>query len=232
MSVKTRTAVEVLVDLESKIDLLVGIVKSQDLQIKILSNKITQVFQNKAPESQPQVTPRFIITDGLDDQHIPMKKDNGATYIESGSFVQKNESPQETPRSKREETNVKFTPALLSSEDKFKIDSEDFVPAAPPTESKTPMMGSVPFSQRIITSTNKSVFMASIEVMDEKTNELLLKTRTNNTGRWSGSLPPGTYMVKLQKAPVNGIKKPIEIKYPITVEKRQGLFELKDFVVS
>jgi len=58
MTQEPRKATEVLVDLESKIDVLLDVVRAQDLNIKILSNKLNAVMEQlqKAPASPSKIT--------------------------------------------------------------------------------------------------------------------------------------------------------------------------------
>lgn len=58
MEQEPRKATDVLLDLESKIDTLLGIVKAQDLNIKVLSNKLNTVMEElkKQPVAPPKIT--------------------------------------------------------------------------------------------------------------------------------------------------------------------------------
>jgi hypothetical protein len=57
MSSEPRKATDVLLDIESKVDVLLGIVRSQDLVIKVLSNKLNDVMGrlDKQQSGSPQI---------------------------------------------------------------------------------------------------------------------------------------------------------------------------------
>jgi hypothetical protein len=58
MGQEPRKATEVLIDLESKVDVLLDVVRAQDLNIKVLSNKLNAVMEQlqKAPVAPPKIT--------------------------------------------------------------------------------------------------------------------------------------------------------------------------------
>ena len=64
MSQEPRKATEVLVDLESKIDVLLDVVRAQDFNIKILSNKLNSVMEQlqKTQAAPPKITVEAIQT--------------------------------------------------------------------------------------------------------------------------------------------------------------------------
>src|SRR6266404_3914384 len=51
MNTEPRKATEVLIELENKIDILLGIVRNQDLQMKVMSNKLTELLNKKQTEA-------------------------------------------------------------------------------------------------------------------------------------------------------------------------------------
>src|SRR5208282_6569331 len=59
MSSEPRKATDVLLDLESKVDTLLGLVQSQDLVIKVLSNKLNDVMSKL--DKQQAAPPRIVV---------------------------------------------------------------------------------------------------------------------------------------------------------------------------
>jgi hypothetical protein len=66
MSSEPRKATDVLLDIESKINTLLGIVQSQDLVIKVLSNKLNEVM---AKLDKQQATPPKIVVETVQSPH-------------------------------------------------------------------------------------------------------------------------------------------------------------------
>lgn len=62
MEQEPRKATDVLLDLESKIDVLMGTIKAMDLNIKVLSNKLNEVMKNL---DKPTASPPKIIVEAV-----------------------------------------------------------------------------------------------------------------------------------------------------------------------
>lgn len=223
-----RNAVDVLLDLESKIDSLLNLIKTQDLQLKLLSNKISLILEKQPIVLQEKAqSPRYTISDGdLDFKVTPQT--SSPIMVQAGVEVQLNNQPQENQRARRPDIQFEELQSLEEKDEFFDVTSEQLMEQKASIDRK----GSIPVSQKIVTSGGKSVYLASIEVFDVNNNSLI-KTKTNISGKWSTSLKPGEYTVLLKRAPGQHIKDPIKIKYPIEVKSTfSGVFELKDFILN
>lgn len=105
-----RKATDVLLDLESKVDTLIGLVRSQDLVIKILSNKLNEVMSKmtapqvarptaEAPAMSP--TPRMPFSPL---QNLPQLDPERQVLVDAEVKLPATDSPQGFRRTSRPET--------------------------------------------------------------------------------------------------------------------------------
>lgn len=112
MSQEPRKATDVLLDLESKVDSLLGIIRAQDLNIKVLSNKLNDVIgrldkQQAGPpritvEAASTPTPQVTLPTGF--VQIPAGDPERTIPITAESKLPQAETPQGFRRSSRPET--------------------------------------------------------------------------------------------------------------------------------
>lgn len=108
MEKEPRKASEVLLELESKIDILLGIVKSQDLNNKIISNKLNTVMEKmerleKQPTS-PKITVEAVNTLPTSFNQMPQSESGKQIPVSSDFNLPLDEAPNGFRRTSRPET--------------------------------------------------------------------------------------------------------------------------------
>src|SRR5665213_1846654 len=105
-----RKATDVLLDIESKVDVLLGIVRSQDLVIKILSNKLSDTIArlDKQQSGSPRITVEAVqppiqsivpagftnIPAGDPERNIPFVAESRLTQTDSPDGFRRNSRPE------------------------------------------------------------------------------------------------------------------------------------------
>jgi hypothetical protein len=253
MEKEPRKATDVLLDLESKIETLLGMIRSQDLNIKLLSNKLNLVMDKLEKQNVPS---NKIIVEAVntvtptigEEKRIPVSSEN-ALPMEA--------SPQGFRRTSRPETfsgdnayfkksnipdNVVF-PIQLPKMSAGKEEAEVVVPdmatnqsiAQPEVKSKVTKQSSaqqhIPVVQRIVDKNGKSIFLAEVDVHNLDNGEEVTKTRTNGTGKWTATLPIGNYKITLRKRE-SLTKEKIESVQQIQVDGTSVPLELQTMILK
>jgi hypothetical protein len=118
MGQEPRKATDVLLDVESKIDIVLGIIRSQDLVIKVLSNKLNDVVArlDKQQAGPPRITvetvqtppPPSIVPPGF--TNIPAGDPERTIPFLAESKLPQTQTPQGFRRNSRPETYAKDKP--------------------------------------------------------------------------------------------------------------------------
>jgi hypothetical protein len=106
MEQEPRKATEVLLDLEKKIDILLGTIRAQDLNIKVLSNKLSEVMQKL---DKQQAVPGKITVEAVQSvppifAQIPVADPERAIPVSAESKLAIDEGPQGFRRTSRPES--------------------------------------------------------------------------------------------------------------------------------
>lgn len=208
---KPRAATDVLLSLETKVDQLMHLHRSLDLNIKILSNKlnqmitaITQIPSDEAAFDEIQgenlypAQPEVSIP--LETETVPVgfrRVSRPETYTEPGDKNKKN-----TP-----------TPSLPQSPHYAAKEGTSVTVHQPSSANRIPIM------QRIVDKHGKAIFMAEVEITNLSNNVVEAKIRTNGVGKWQASLTQGQYKVTLRKQQSQS-KEKIEVSQNITVDDK------------
>lgn len=109
MENKTRKASDILLDLESKLDIALNIIRAQDLNIKILSNKLTALQETVDKMNNIPAVPKIVV-EAVDSvlppslQMLPQQNTNKTIPISSELNLPVEHSPQGFRRTSRPET--------------------------------------------------------------------------------------------------------------------------------
>ena len=257
MDRENRKATDVLLDLESKVEMLLQIIRSQDLNIKLLSNKLNIVIEKI--EKQPVTTPKIMVEavnnipqtpvqqlNSISDNQIPISADfsvptetspkgfrrTSRPETFSGDDMYLNREPERKLPLQIPNSVVNKIPNKLSDNAEVIVNDTSFqerlpVEAEKPERSRNP--NSVPVVQRIVDKNGKSVFLADVEIFDS-TNNLVSKTRTNGTGKWMSTLPLGPYKVFIRKRESLS-KEKIEAVQNIEIDGMQSPLELQTMII-
>lgn len=256
MGNEPRKASEVLLDLESKVDVLLGLVRSQDLTIKILSNKLNTVIEGL--EKSPSIVPNIMVEAvNTIPNHLPTPDPGKSILVESDFNLPMDTSPTGFRRTSRPETyagdNAYLPPQPKAQEPRFPTQiprpsgqTEIIVPTninrqqgqplpTQPQKTESTLVShegnSIPVSQRVVDGNGKSVFLADVEITDLATMQSVFKTRTNGTGKWSAPLQVGEYRVNIRKRESLS-KEKLEVAQDIRVDGSTSPFELSLMIIK
>lgn len=229
MEQEPRKATDILLELESKVDGMLDIIKTLDFNIKILSNKLNEIM--KGLDKQQQAPPKIVIETvqspppmvqaSVFAPSIQMDPER-AVPITAESKLPQSDSPQGFRRTSRPESYIKekaTPPSPLPPPPKNTVIAASVPPPGrsagetvetpkrptapvstqPSTPAPADLPGVVPVEQRVVDKSGKSVFLADVEITNVLSGEQVFKNRTNGTGKWMAPLPLGTYQVVIRK---------------------------------
>ena len=239
MSNEPRKATEVLLELEAKIDVLLSIVRSQDLNIKVLSNKLNSLMDNKQNSLMDNKQPFTVETVNTNFRVVQDQKPQISILSEEKLPV--DENPKGFRRTSRPETysgDNTYLPKKLDPKFPVQIPpvAEAIVPkevlskeppsVEQPKENSSPYI--VPVQQRVVDKNGKSVFLADVAII--KTNgDRIFKGRTNGTGKWMATLVPDTYKVVISRRD-SVTKGRVDLSQEIVVDGNTSPLELKTLI--
>lgn len=240
MEKEPRKASEIILALENKVDILLGIVRSIDLNIKVLSNKLNQLSE-KQP-TPPQFTVEAVnIAAAVAPMSMPPTDPERAILIDPEAKILAEDSPKGFRRTSRPET-FSGDDAYLKREEKSthaevivpKFDKAPPPPPPPPppkdVSPTAPQVPVIPTQQRVVNRHGKSIFLADVEITNTETGESK-KTRTNGTGKWSAPLTIGTYSVIVKKTEAAS-KEEMKVVQTIKVDGKQSPLELNMLIIK
>lgn len=250
MEKEPRKATDVLLELESKIDVALNIIRTQDLNIKLLSNKLNSILEKLEKQNSPtnKIVVEAVVTS-------PTTNDAEKTIpISSESQLPIDLNPQGFRRTSRPETfsgdnaYLSRTPEIMTAKYPVQIPSSkssvaevvvpnsiseqvEVGPVEEKPKHKTAPSSSVPVIQRIVDKNGKSIFLADVEIIDLSSGEQVIKTRTNGTGKWMANLSVGNYRVMIRKRE-SVSKEKMEVGQDIYVDGSQSPLELQTMIIK
>ncbi len=235
MEKSPRKATDIILDLESKIDILINLVRSQDLNIKVLSNKLNTVI-DRMDSFSSQSIPKIEAVDFKVANNIESNTEK--IIVSSESTLQVDNNPQGFRRTSRPETFSGDNMYLSRQETNHKVEDPTPVvsvnqnPVTPKKEESVDIntKNSIPTVQRIVDKNGKSIFLADVEIFNDK-SESIFKTRTNGTGKWMATLPVGSYKVVVKKRE-SMTKEKLESTQKIVVDGSQSPLELPMIIIK
>lgn len=244
MENEPRKASDILLELESKIDQVLSIMQTQDLNIKILSNKLNTALDLLA-KTQSKITVEAVNTAPVyrnaepSDRAIPIFADNNL-MVDNKPQNGRRTSREVGPESNAEEF-VKF-PVQIPNMPVKHVDkdvADIIVPkqtfkkqiAKEPVVKEDIAHNFIPVSQRVVNGAGKSLFMAEVEIIDANSMNQVFKGRTSSNGKWSAALAVGDYRVFVRK--LDSIsKEKIECKQDFSIDGFKTPFELTSIVIK
>ncbi len=237
---------------------MMAIIQAQDLNIKVLSNKLNDVMQllEKQATSPQKITVEAV--NATPPQSVFQKQmtldPERQVPISAHDTLPMDNSPTGFRRTSRPETfegDHAYLPQSFSQvQPKYpvqvpnqpqsareQVPAEIIVPAqekpAPKKEkvAAVPVQNAIPVMQRIVDRSGKSIFLADVEIVDHTTAEAVFKTRTNGTGKWMASLGPGKYRVTIRKG-ASMSKDKMEAVQDIQVSGNESPLELQTMIVK
>lgn len=237
MNSEPRKASDVLIDLETKVAVLLELARSQDHNIKILSNKIN-VLLNAINENN-NINTQALPNDENNIKKIYVSSDGSLPLDKFPSAIRRNSRPEtysDTSTNLNSEASIKEAEVIVNTKDNnikngfVKLDSNNDLLDVNNKVKADDSHLVIPVHQRVVDRNGKSVFLADVEVINLETN-LIFKTRTNGTGKWMASLSPGNYNVIIQKRE-SVSKEKIKTEQLITVDSGTSLVELSMIILK
>ena len=233
MSNESRKASDVILELESKINTLLGLAATQDLLMKLLSNKlndlilvvnagtkpVTKQVTIEAVDDSPKLLP-ISNESKLPIQELPTgfrRTSRPETYSGDNAFLQKSDQGV-----------VKFPMQLPNAQKEAEVIMPS--PAEPEEMQKQVLSNAIPVMQRVVDKTGKSIFLADVEVFNNGAQKPLFKSRTNGTGKWMATLAPGEYKVVIRKRE-SLTKEKLESTQDIVVNSDVSPLELQTLIM-
>ena len=199
-----RKATDVLLEIESTVKVLVEMVRSLDLNNKILSNKLNVLMQKQV---NPTPQPTFTAT-AVDDKPIIQIQATTTPLVDTSSEgdrrISRPETYQPIPKQKmilvpkKEETAV-FTMVDPPKKEIIKEPAKEILQNNASKNAFNNLDNKLPVTQRVIDKNGKVVFLADVLIVDAETNEQIEKLRTRGNGVWMASMFPGNYIVTISK---------------------------------
>lgn len=244
---EVRKATDVLLDLELKINTLLNLVRSQDLTIKVLSNKLNSVME-VLEKQKTAPAPKFTVEMASNPNPTIKVVDEKKVIYNPDQQLTVDESPQGFRRTSRPETystqpEPKFPTQIPAAQKPAEVIVPNLPnhqitqampakasPKSPVSKSEQLDKGAFPVMQRIVDKNGKSVFMAEIEVLDMANGETVYKTKTNGTGKWSAALPTGDYRIFVRKRESIS-KDKLEVAQDVKVDGSSPTLELQTMII-
>lgn len=207
-----RTATDVLLAVEGKIQQLMSLHQSLDLNIKLISNKLNTLITAvndpslDAPVST-EINPFEMATAppmNIEEEWKPAIP----LSTETAPVGFRRTGRAETFTGAQTRMPAKNTPTPSIKVPEMKAPRS----VAPPP----PVAGKIPLSQRIVDRNGTSLFKADIEVLDDQ-GHTVWKGQTNATGKWQAALGLGKYRVNIHKQTTN---QKIQVAQDLTVNEK------------
>ena len=249
-----RSATDIILGLEQQIKTLNSLLTSQDLALKLISNKLNEVIKSLQENHNSKITVEAInhninaaqpiVIDPerqipvSSEESLPEEKEpkgfrrtsRPETYAGDNSYLNK------VPKKKDEPVNYPIQ--IPKPNGKAEVIVPDMATnlnkeQAPvkPTKQHVTSGNNIPTMQRIVDRNGKSIFMANVEVIDLSTVETVYKGRTNGTGKWQASLPVGEYKVIIKK--IDPITKQVtEVSQNVRIDGTQSPLDLQMMIIK
>lgn len=199
----TRTSSDILLELESKIDLLTDLVRAQDLNIKILSNKLKYAIDSIG--SQPKI-------DNAKKPFVEIAETKPLVKEIKATPLPEQELTVGVRRTSRAESYTGKTLNPFDQQAPPAVDTTAIVSSTGNTgvpvivkdeikqvnlEQNNPLKSAL--VQKVVDRHGKAVFLAEVEIINSLNGEILSKIKTNSAGNWTATIPSGKYKILIRK---------------------------------
>ena len=224
-----RKATDILLAIEAKLDTALAAIRAQDLNQKIMSNKLNELLakiDSVEAAEQPVMAKPFVeapivtstdpeLSIKVEAEQLGFRRTSRPETYATPTLLNEVRKPAPPPPAEPVPPPVISRPPP-PSEEEWKTIS---MPALPKMKSEeaSSNIGKVAVEQRSVDKNGKAVFLANIEITDKETNKVESKTRTTSVGKWQAVLPPGIYNVKITKSE-SVSKQKIEVNQEITID--------------
>lgn len=231
---QNRTATDILLAIEARLDTLEKRVQNSENLLKILLGKMNQVRQSPVgpqigaipPQPAPQAPPQAVNRENFNDR--PKTSKFAQMAAEQGLDVEDDEPEQET----------QHIDEVFQARPQGPIEDHDDMIEAPSRGNARGQRGPQGASDKkssvsqVIKRGDSPLYIANVEVFDDS-GQLINQTRTNTKGRWLMALAPGSYRVHvLKRFPPDSGKLPIDTSYQINVPPSKKSMELDSLILT
>ena len=251
-----RKATDVLLEIEGKVNAIFDVLRAQDFNIKILSNKLNELSSkldkqqssskitveaiNNPPKLQPMpqspMDPErdvFISADNkIPETSSPLgfrRNSRPETYAGDGSYLPKQEKAKVNKEPKMKPPPGREATTVVPNQNTVQKNEEVVFPEV--SSAPVQQAGNIAVQQRITHSDGSAIFLADVEVINKKSGETVRKTRTNGTGKWDAALSVGEYKVLITKR--EGVSKSkVEASQDIRVDGSQSPLILPVLIIK
>lgn len=223
-----RKATDILLAIEAKLDHALAAIRAQDLNQKILSNKLNALLErldSVDEKDQPVKAKPFVEAPVVSpDPNLNIRVEAEQLGFRRTSRPETYASPAQLKEVARPAPPIPIaetpTPPPVRppppTEEEWKTISMPAIPKMKSEEASS-NIGKVAVEQRVVDKNGKAIFLANIEITDTQTSKIESKTRTTSVGKWQAVLPPGIYNVKITKSE-SVSKQKIEVNQEITID--------------
>lgn len=217
-----RSATEVLLEIEQKVEYLIKQLASTDLNIKILSNKINNLSQGQlvapvaAATTVQNTNQQFSNTNIFNQPNVPLgqvKIDPEQQLPITDSVVGQRRTSRDAsfgvvaePVVQRQSNQQSLLPSPPQQQPQPVAQATALDSSKPQNSVDKSHQLKVPVSQRIVNEKGKAIFLANITISDEKGNVVENGKRTSANGKWNALLSPGRYKVSIVKNKVESLQ--------------------------
>ena len=222
-----RTATDILLSIENKLNILEGRVKNSEGLLKILLGRLNDVLTPQTPTVAVQPSP--VQTPRIPESNV-INKDNFETRPKTTKFADAAKKFNIDIEDDVEDEIKEIQGIFVAKPQSNVIESDDMVEASVRGSARGQRGPKNKATRSSVSQTlsagSNPLFLANIEVFDQE-GSLINKGRTNTSGRWLMTLGPGDYQVHvLKRFPPDSGKTPIDTMYQISVPLSDGPLEL------
>lgn len=248
MADEQRKASEVILDLESKIDMILGIVKTQDLTIKLISNKLNSLIEKQS--IKPQIMIEAVNTSQQQPKEILVSSDFNLKLEENPNGFRRTSRPEtyagdnaflpQKPKDVEPKFPVQIPNQSGHAEVIVPVNKKHNTDTPAPTHTDTPVKkeklhsfsgNTIPVTQRVVDANGKSAFLADVEIISLENMQQIFKNRTNGAGKWSAPLSVGSYRVIIHKRE-SLTKDKLEAIQDIKIDGNKSPLELQTIILK
>lgn len=221
-----RSAIDILLELEQKVDALSRRYGNVENLLKVLLNNINN---GHVPKPQEAATKSVKITGPINKNNFD-QREKTSKFVDLANQQGLDVEDDEVPT--RLETVIKARPSDLPPDPS----GEDMVEAPSRGASRgqrgAKTSAKLSVSQVLFREEGQPLFLASVEVLDES-GVLINQTRTNPKGRWLMALAPGEYQVHvLKRFTQDSGKETVDLTYKINIPPSDKPMELTPLTLN
>ena len=230
-----RKATDVLLSVEQMVRELLGHARNQDMLLKNLTRRVDALsgpqpfLKNQEPPAAEPPTPQAQrpTMPGLKPGVVLKKVKSDQEHFQFEEWQPNGPPKQVLVKHGEEAEEEEEVVEELELDTKPKGKRRDARYVSKPANGKN-----VPVQQKVLYPDGKALTSAHVEIFAKTESEgkqvwgLVKSLKTNNTGKWTNSLPAGNYMIKVSKKGEKG-KPPVEMQGPLTIPNSEEPVQLK-----